>query len=760
MSVKQSIKVTNAGLSPILSVAQGTGAIEYEFTVSDFDIPSGSAAVAYNIQPTGNIVSQTCSISGNTITVKPPAYYFLRGKNYMQFQVSRSNEDLFSFLIEVWCAPNISQPEVIVAQNPSLISQLLSAVGDVEGKEEQNAEAIEQNASQINALNSRVGKNEQDITVLDSRVDALQNIPEGSTTSDAALNDVKIGWDGTTYDTPGDAVRGQIGSLSEDLGNKGNNAPFKSGQYINTSGKLNSGNEYDLYTDFIIAKKGNKLVSNAGGAADTNFISIYSSTREDSYINGVVNTWNAKEKTYTFQSDCYFRLYNNANASPSDKIYAYLFSNNELIIEAETKKNIENIIEYSSNDVIKKFIKQALLTGEKQNIKITAVGNATVYQGNTEYFVNAEDDNGNSYNYYVSNVDKPKNHIKLSSGSTTLELYVDWSVITAGVKQYYVDAYITDKAYNNTAFDFVLKDEIIAMNKDIDTIKVKYLKGLDEYSTMYRYIGLTFQNIDQRLTLIGSNDCFENSTIIARGIYKPSLGRKTIRDPSWMYYKGYFYIVYNVEATEDNPMQEDEDFDEIGVVRTKDFVNFYEYPHIHLSEDGLTLYSAIWAPAFCVVDNKCYIVVWGRSRENGSGVFLFEYNPKMNVTKFVNKVNGLLLDTHIYKLNNNYYSIGNNTGEKGIMICKSNRIDSGYNKVKELATAKYYEGAYLMPLDNGKWRILITDDVNMYYCDSLTENIEGDWGAPVQTIKSNYTVFDEEHFTIIDMLNIEWNELN
>lgn len=209
MSVKQSIKVTNAGLSPILSVAQGTGAIEYEFTVSDFDIPSGSAAVAYNIQPTGNIVSQTCSISGNAITVKPPAYYFLRGKNYMQFQVSRSNEDLFSFLIEVWCAPNISQPEVIVAQNPSLISQLLSAVGDVEGKEEQNAEAIEQNASQINALNSRVGKNEQDITVLDSRVDALQNIPEGSTTSDAALNDVKIGWDGTTYDSPGDAVRGQ-----------------------------------------------------------------------------------------------------------------------------------------------------------------------------------------------------------------------------------------------------------------------------------------------------------------------------------------------------------------------------------------------------------------------------------------------------------------------------------------------------------------------------------------------------------------------
>lgn len=188
MSVKQSIKVTNAGLSPILSVAQGTGAIEYEFTVSDFDIPSGSAAVVYNIQPTGNIVSQTCSISGNTITVKPPAYYFLRGKNYMQFQVSRSNEDLFSFLIEVWCAPNISQPEVIVAENPSLVSQLISDVG-----------------------------------LLSSQLDNLLSIPSGSlsTSADAALADIKVGWNGTTYDTPGDAVRGQIGELNDDLSQLG-----------------------------------------------------------------------------------------------------------------------------------------------------------------------------------------------------------------------------------------------------------------------------------------------------------------------------------------------------------------------------------------------------------------------------------------------------------------------------------------------------------------------------------------------------------
>ena len=223
MSVKQSIKVTNAGLSPILSVAQGTGAIEYEFTVSDFDIPSGSAAVAYNIQPTGNIVSQTCSISGNTITIKPPAYYFLRGKNYMQFQVSRSNEDLFSFLIEVWCAPNISQPEVIVAENPSLVSQLISDVG-----------------------------------LLSSQLDNLLSIPSGSlsTSADAALADIKVGYDGTIYDTPGNAIRKQVFDLRDALNELTyQDIVWTDGAYLSKDNAISENKIYS-YSDYIRIPKG------------------------------------------------------------------------------------------------------------------------------------------------------------------------------------------------------------------------------------------------------------------------------------------------------------------------------------------------------------------------------------------------------------------------------------------------------------------------------------------------------------------------
>lgn len=179
MSVKNLIKVTNRGLSPVLSITQGTDAVKYEFTISDYNIPSGSSAVAYNIQPTGNIVNQLCSISGNTISITPRAYFFLRGKNYMQFQITNNKKNLFSFLIEVWCSPNISEPEVTELQDPTVLSQILSKVG-----------------------------------LLDSRLNNIISLKDGSTTGDAELTDIRVGYDGEKYDSAGAAVRGQASKLS------------------------------------------------------------------------------------------------------------------------------------------------------------------------------------------------------------------------------------------------------------------------------------------------------------------------------------------------------------------------------------------------------------------------------------------------------------------------------------------------------------------------------------------------------------------
>lgn len=55
------------------------------------------------------------------------------------------------------------------------------------------------------------------LDVLDGRMDSFSRLAAGSTTGDAELIDIRIGANGTTYPTAGDAVRGQVTDLSNEI---------------------------------------------------------------------------------------------------------------------------------------------------------------------------------------------------------------------------------------------------------------------------------------------------------------------------------------------------------------------------------------------------------------------------------------------------------------------------------------------------------------------------------------------------------------
>lgn len=62
-----------------------------------------------------------------------------------------------------------------------------------------------------------VNEQNEKIDVLKSRMDTFTSLPSGSTSGDAELIDIRVGYNGVTYPSAGDAVREQVGELKGDI---------------------------------------------------------------------------------------------------------------------------------------------------------------------------------------------------------------------------------------------------------------------------------------------------------------------------------------------------------------------------------------------------------------------------------------------------------------------------------------------------------------------------------------------------------------
>lgn len=231
------LDITPGDFWQVLRFSQGDIGKEFKINVVNYDIPAGATVKCVATKPSGFGFQVAGTVSGNVVTIVSTedmtseagrfpaelriekdsvrlgtANFFFEGEKdpHPNSTIDGTPEDPLVYNIDVLCTTAVNNwlddhPEATTTVQDGSITKAKLATAlknEIEGKAEQ---------TDLASLENEVG-------VLDARMDTFASLPEGSTSGDAELLDIRVGANGITYPSAGDAVRGQVSDLKTDLG--------------------------------------------------------------------------------------------------------------------------------------------------------------------------------------------------------------------------------------------------------------------------------------------------------------------------------------------------------------------------------------------------------------------------------------------------------------------------------------------------------------------------------------------------------------